>query len=66
MNRLVQRAVTLANGRIMLVDHKRGSRWVQPVCDEARLYQFLRAELARSWWGSRMARKSTAIKKAGQ
>lgn len=48
VNRRIQRAMVRANQRVMQVNHKQGSRWVQPGCDEARLYDALVAFLARS------------------
>lgn len=48
VNRLLQQAIAQANSRVMRVDHKNGSRWVQPRCDEPRLYQALASQLARS------------------
>ncbi|HVK98334.1 MAG TPA: hypothetical protein VM553_00905 [Dongiaceae bacterium] len=50
VNRLLQQAVERANSRVMVVE-KLGSRWIEPGCNETRLYDALVGHLARSMIG---------------
>lgn len=48
VNRLLRHAIQRANERFMETRPKAAPRWVQPSCDETRLYNALSGELARS------------------
>lgn len=48
VNRLLQAAVDHANSRVMQQHAKTGARWIQPRCDEERLYTSLADALAGS------------------
>lgn len=49
INRRLEKAIQRANSRIMKSNHKiMGARWLQPRCDEDRLYQMLIGELGGS------------------
>lgn len=63
VNRLMQRAIEKANARFMVQHAKSAPRWLQPQCDQARLYDALADHLARSVIGQleSFAEESQAI-----